>query len=85
MAAIQDFLVSREAAPEVFTQQFPPLAYEGRALLAAVSVMWVLTTAWTGMRIVSRYLRKTEFQIEDYLYFVGYVSLCMVTLRCQWN
>ncbi|KAH6972107.1 hypothetical protein BKA56DRAFT_493333 [Ilyonectria sp. MPI-CAGE-AT-0026] len=53
------------------TEQFPPLTRSGRGLVAAASVMIVLTTTWTVMRIVSRNLRKTQYQVEDYLYFVG--------------
>ncbi|KAF7553062.1 hypothetical protein G7Z17_g3912 [Cylindrodendrum hubeiense] len=63
----------RAVAPVVtpITEQFPPLTRSGRGLVAAASVMILLTTTWTMMRIISRNLRKTQYQIEDYLYFVG--------------
>lgn len=73
-------LDSRAATSVVtpITEQFPPLTRSGRGLVAAASVMIVLTTTWTVMRIVSRNLRKTQYQVEDYLYFVGQVCFCFL-------
>ncbi|KAH7127926.1 hypothetical protein B0J13DRAFT_627656 [Dactylonectria estremocensis] len=69
------------AEVSVIKEQFPPLTSSGRGLVAATSVMIILTTSWTMMRIVSRNLRKTQYQLEDYLYFVGqffYYGLAML-------
>ncbi|KAF5025989.1 hypothetical protein F66182_1930 [Fusarium sp. NRRL 66182] len=58
-------------ADAVFTQDLPPLTSSGKSLVVASCVMICLTTLWTIMRITAHTIRKTQYQIEDYLYFIG--------------
>lgn len=75
MLAIEG-LVERHTDPNagLFGRGIASFNGVGRRVLAAVVVMWILCTAWTVMRIVSQRIRKLKMQVEDYLYFVGYVS-----------
>lgn len=68
-------MLARSVSGPPFKEKFPPLSPEGKGLLAAVGAMWVLATAWTGMRIISRNIRKSAYYAEDHLYFIGFVSL----------
>ncbi|KAI8650688.1 hypothetical protein NCS57_01403200 [Fusarium keratoplasticum] len=78
MAALN--MLARSASGAPFKEKFPPLSPEGKGLLAAVVAMWVLATAWTGMRIISRNIRKSAYYAEDHLYFIGFAlfnGLCI--------
>ncbi|KAF4995980.1 hypothetical protein FDECE_12606 [Fusarium decemcellulare] len=76
MIPISYQLAVRQADPlaaETFPPGAPPLTSAGRSLIAACAVMMALTAVWTAMRIVSRHIRKIDYQIEDYFYFIGQV------------
>ncbi|KAH8645872.1 hypothetical protein BGZ61DRAFT_377080 [Ilyonectria robusta] len=57
----------------LITGPYPPLTQPGKSLIAVSVIMVFFTTAWTVMRIISRNIRKSQYYIEDYFYFVGQI------------
>ncbi|KAF7546548.1 hypothetical protein G7Z17_g8346 [Cylindrodendrum hubeiense] len=64
---------AESSAIPLITGPFPPLNQYGKSLVAASVIMVAFTTAWTVMRIISRNIRKTQYHVEDYLYFAGQI------------
>ncbi|TDZ23898.1 Satratoxin biosynthesis SC1 cluster protein 4 [Colletotrichum orbiculare MAFF 240422] len=59
------------AGSAIITDRSPPLTSSGASLVAAASVMVVLTTCWTAFRIWARRITKISYLAEDYLYFAA--------------
>ncbi|KAF5500634.1 Satratoxin biosynthesis SC1 cluster protein 4 [Colletotrichum siamense] len=55
----------------IITEKYPPLTPTGASLVAATSVMLILTTCWTAFRIWARRITKISYLTEDYLYFAA--------------
>lgn len=64
---------AESSAARMITGPYPPLTQQGKSLIAVSVIMVFFTTAWTVMRIISRNIRKSQYYIEDYFYFVGQV------------
>ncbi|KAJ0161618.1 hypothetical protein CTA2_5910 [Colletotrichum tanaceti] len=65
------FLQVQEATTTKITERYPPLTRDGVSLVITASIMMVLTTLWTVMRLASRRMTGVPFHLEDYFYFAG--------------
>ncbi|KAK1457842.1 integral membrane protein [Colletotrichum melonis] len=50
---------------------YPPMTLDGRSLVVVSCIMMALTTVWTIMRIMSKYLVGATYLIEEYFYVLG--------------
>lgn len=55
-----------------------PLAEGGKILISVSVAITVLATAWTGLRIYARHLRKVDIQVEDWMIVVALVRRLVI-------
>lgn len=67
-------LRSTEGGTTKFTKSLVPPSPEGVAVIASDTVLLVLATFWTAMRLYSRKLKNLPFMVEDWLHILALVS-----------
>ncbi|KAK1671864.1 hypothetical protein BDP55DRAFT_635493 [Colletotrichum godetiae] len=77
MAAVVSFLLNQHdyaVQARRVPPPYPPMTLDGRNLVIVSCIMMSLTTVWTIMRIMSKYIVGAAYLAEDYFYLVGQVS-----------
>ncbi|KAG7045162.1 integral membrane protein [Colletotrichum scovillei] len=64
-----DYAVHARKAPT----PYPPMTLDGRNLVIVSCIMMALTTVWTIMRIMSKYIVGAAYLFEDYFYVLAVV------------
>ncbi|OHE92109.1 integral membrane protein [Colletotrichum orchidophilum] len=59
-----------------------PMTPDGRNLVIVSCIMMALTTVWTMMRIVSKYIVGAAYLLEDYFYLFGQVLFYGAAISC---
>ncbi|KXH65738.1 integral membrane protein [Colletotrichum salicis] len=61
---------------------YPPMTLDGRNLVIVSCIMMALTTVWTIMRIMSKYIVGAAYLVEDYFYLLGQVFFYGAAISC---
>ncbi|KAK1623398.1 hypothetical protein BDP81DRAFT_454508 [Colletotrichum phormii] len=61
---------------------YPPMTLDGRNLVIVSCIMMALTTIWTIMRIMSKYIVGAAYLVEDYFYLLGQVFFYGAAISC---